>query len=165
MTRLKQKYPSPRLKPFPKRYLPVAERVLSPNQQAQPKKSTSDVEVEDKEDDTETSSNLSPPATGKKPILAPGPKKLPAGKAKLAVIPKKAIAIGAGPKKGGFKGLQPKAPTAEPEKKVGRMKKVAAKVSEKKKVNIVVKAEDEDEGEEQDGSEQDEDVAAGSDKE
>ena len=165
MDRLKRRSPRLRLKPFLKRYLPVAERVLSPNQQAQSKKPSPDVEVEDKEDDTETSSNLSPPATGKKPVLAPGPKKLPAGKAKLAVVPKKAIAIGAGPKKGGFKGLQPKAVTAEVEKKAGKEKKVAAKVVDKKKVNIVVKAEDEDEGEEEDGSEQDGEVAAGSDKE
>ena len=81
------------------------------------------------------------------------------------MVPKKAIAIGAGPKKGGFKGLQPKAGTAEVGNQNGKEKKVAAKVVEQKKLSVVVKAKDEDEEEEEDGSEQDGEVAAGSDKE
>jgi len=94
----------------------------------------------------------------------PGPKKLPAGKVKLAVVPKKAIVIGAGSKKGGFKGLPPKVTTAEVEKKAGKVKKVEAKVVEKKKGSVAVKAKDKDEEEEEDGSEQDGEVV-GSDEE
>jgi hypothetical protein len=127
------------------------------DQQAQTKKPTPDLEVEDQEEDTETSPTASPPITKKNPIVAPGaPKKVPAKKVKLDVAPKKAIVIGAGPKKGGFKGLQPKAAAAEVEKKGGR-----AKVVEKKKGSVAVKAKDEEE--EEDGSEQAEGV--GSDEE
>jgi hypothetical protein len=133
------------------------------NEQAQAKEPTPDAEVEEKEDDTETSPTASPPITKKKPILAPGaPKKLPAKKVNLATVaaPKKVIAIGAGSKKGGFKGLLPKASTAQVEKKAGNVKKVEAKVVEKNKVSVAVKAEEEEE----DGSEQDEEEA-GSDEE
>jgi hypothetical protein len=77
---------------------------------------------------------------------------------KLAAVPKKAIVIGARSKKGGFKGLQPKASVAEVEKKAGKVKKVEAKVVEKKKGSVAVKAKDEEEEEEEDGSEQAEGV-------
>jgi hypothetical protein len=134
------------------------------NQQAQAKKPSPDAEVEEKEDDTETSPTASPPITKKKPILAPGaPKKLPAKKVNLATVaaPKKVIAIGAGSKKGGFKGLQPKASSAEVEKKAGKVEKVETKVVQKNKVSVAVKAGEEEE----DGSEQDGEVGAGSDEE
>jgi hypothetical protein len=126
------------------------------DQQAQPKKPTPEVEVEDKEEDTETSPTASPPMTKKKPIVAPGaPKKVPAKKVTLDVAPKKAIVIGAGSKKGGFKGLQPKAAAAEVGKKAGK-----AKVVEKKKGSVAVKAKDEEEEEEGGGSEQAEGVGS-----
>jgi len=58
--------------------------------------------------------------------------------------------------------LPPKVTTAEVEKKAGKVKKVEAKVVEKKKGSVVVKAKDEEEEEE--GPEQEGEVV-GSDEE
>lgn len=60
--------------------------------------------------------------------------------------------------------MQPKV-AAEVEKKGGKVKKVEAKVVEKKKGSVAVKAKDEEEKEEEDGSEQDGAEGAGSDEE